>query len=208
MQRFGGWAVYSLTKRYKTKRLQKVEQRDQLCGKEVMLRDMTVRERQILGDETYLANFYSDTLMLINEGGLTLIKGTYCPLVLEMYRVINGSISEALILKNGVTTIRKARAEVHGHLDGWVVQFKDLTKALEVEDRQRKELVKEIVTKIFNARVGAAIKEYRAKRITRGGKKATVANSSTHRENLKHTCKSGSATARSKDSKRKRKRKT
>jgi hypothetical protein len=190
VNRFFGWAIHSMVKRYKKKLIggkdgtRSVDEDTVRAQLYFLQRELRVFEHEILNNPTYLKEFYYPADRINNNGFLTLVHPKYISLGLDVMNLIADELNGKTIDERGNEAVKTAKTNVKNRIkDGVQSTFLDLCSGFdELTTNEKLEIFHGIVDKTMNARIGYEIRRYRSRRIQRGG---DAENSTSFRTDIK-----------------------
>jgi hypothetical protein len=159
VNRFVGWAIYSLGKRLKAKHdKENAEGEDEPSVVEEMnfLDSMSIKHCEAISMPGYMANCYEPLDVMYNLGGLTLVAPDYFDFGLALVKAVGEALSEDLIKRDGNKSMVKARKTVQAN-KSITQQFLECSKDCSLEESRKLRVLEWLVEKTCNARFSAVI---------------------------------------------------
>ena len=174
---FIGYSVFALHKHYTHE--QKFNEFQVVADKYWILTDMRVKEEDIINDQDYITKYYDSYYAILNRGGLTLIAPRYIQLFHGILFHISQYVNQTKMVEERDEFLKLARSQVMKQVPHWSLKLEAITNGLPLLNSQTatKEVMRELVTKIFNSRGNSIIKRYYSTYLARGGKTASQSSS-------------------------------
>jgi hypothetical protein len=166
------------------KKYEELPEGELLEDKYWILVDMVAKEGDIARNKEYLALYYDQYFGVLNHGGLTLVAPRYANLFHGILYQIAMCCNMPKMVENRNDCMRMARKTVMDQVPGWAEKVEVLTFGLQLSIPKEacRQILTEIITKMFNAKGNSILKRYYACYLARGGKKSSL---SSNRESRK-----------------------
>jgi hypothetical protein len=169
-QRLVGWAIYDSAVLYKSEGYE-----DE--AKLRFMRHLTIKHKEAVRDEEYLAKYYDESMLALNQGGLTLVSTSAFPWAMQMLQTVRKSF-----------TMETMRVE---HKEALIVATKNLSSNRQLKNlfrsiweqstcggqqsiswQEADHLREQLTLKVFHCWSGIVVKDYKLKFAGRLSKKA------------------------------------
>jgi len=174
VNRFLGWAIFSLLEKFKERQETEWAQGedetefDEIIG---LLKEMRILHSQAILNTAYMQNCYEPLDVMANLGGLTLVSPKFFSFGLALIKVVSGALSQELMKRDGDQCMQNARNRVKESIEELRRMFLIRAKNHPLQQAKKLEVMDKLVEKVCNARFGAVLRLFKDHETGRRGDK-------------------------------------